>query len=144
MANVCSKCGNNLYGNKTKCPFCGEPINSSSSARATSSRSSSSPSGNKLNSSSYNNNDNTYNGYNNNNQSQPNTTYRKNSSSSDTGSAGWGLLGFCFPIVGIILYLVWQNDQPLNGKAALNGALIGIVVGFVFGLFSACGQLAAY
>ena len=26
MDNTCSKCGNNLYGNRLKCPFCGESI----------------------------------------------------------------------------------------------------------------------
>ena len=26
MENTCSKCGNNLYGNRLKCPFCGEAI----------------------------------------------------------------------------------------------------------------------
>lgn len=139
MANVCNKCGNNLYGNKTKCPFCGESI--SSSSKGTSSRASTSPSGNKLNSSSYKSNNNSYSGYDNSNNQQPRSTSRS-SSNSDTGSSGWSLLGFCFPIVGIILYLVWQNDQPLNAKAALNGALIGIIVGFIFGLFSACAQIS--
>ena len=125
MANVCNKCGNNLYGNKTKCPFCGEPIGSGS--RSSYSKPSNSSSSNKLNSSNYSNNNNSYSGYSNNQKSH--STPTRSTSSVDTGSGGWGLLGFCFPIVGIILYLVWQNDQPLNGKAALNGALIAIVVG---------------
>ncbi len=29
MENTCKKCGENLYGNKLKCPFCGHPINQS-------------------------------------------------------------------------------------------------------------------
>ena len=142
MANVCSKCGNNLYGNKTKCPFCGEPIGSSS--RTTTSRPSNSASGNKLNSSSYQSNTNKYDGYNSSSNQSSSTGTRSSSGTVDTGSAGWGILGFCFPIVGIILYLVWQNDQPLNAKSALNGALISIVIGFVVGLFSACAQLSMY
>lgn len=28
--------------------------------------------------------------------------------SDDTGSIGWGLLGCCIPIVGLILFLVWE------------------------------------
>lgn len=139
MANVCNKCGNNLYGNKTKCPFCGEAI--STSSRSTNSSASKS-SGSNLSSSSYQNN-NTYSGYSNSYQ-KPSTGAAPSSSSYDSGSAGWGLLGFCMPVVGIILYLVWQNDKPLNAKAALNGALISIVIGFIFGLFSACAQLASY
>jgi hypothetical protein len=138
MANVCTKCGNNLYGNKTKCPFCGEPIGHSSKPTSTSSKPSSS-SGN-LNSSSYNNT-NPYSGYNNN---QKSTTNYSSSSSYDSGSAGWGLLGFCVPIVGIILYLVWQNEKPNTAKVCLNGALISIVIGFILGLFQACASIAAY
>lgn len=40
-------------------------------------------------------------------------------SSDDTGSIGWGLLGFFIPIVGIILYCVWRNEKPLNAKISL-------------------------
>ena len=75
MANVCSKCGNNLYGNKTKCPFCGEPIGSSS--RTTTSRPSNSASGNKLNSSSYQSNTNKYDGYNSSSNQSSSTGYLK-------------------------------------------------------------------
>ena len=141
MANVCNKCGNNLYGNKTKCPFCGESINSS---RPISSKPKST--GSNLSSSSYQN-DNTYSGYDGISTSgnyQKSNQSSRNSSSYDSGSGGWGLLGFCFPLIGIILYLVWQNDKPNNAKAALNGALIGIVIGFVVGLFQACASFAAY
>ena len=138
MANVCSKCGNNLYGNKTKCPFCGEPI--SNMSRSTSSRPNSSQ--NNLSSSSYNNN-NTYSGYDNNGNNRPQSNPRP-TSNYDSGSGGWGLLGFCFPIVGIILYLVWQNEKPNTARVCLNGALIGFVVGFIVGLFNACAGIAAY
>jgi uncharacterized membrane protein YvbJ len=48
-------------------------------------------------------------------------------SSDDTGSIGWGLLGFFIPIVGIILYFVWKNEKPLNAKIALKGAIISYV-----------------
>ncbi len=55
----------------------------------------------------------------------------------DTGGFGWGLLGFCIPIVGLILYLVWMNSKPLNAKAAGTGALIGFVLGVISGIISA-------
>lgn len=140
MANVCNKCGNNLYGNKTKCPFCGEPI-SGSSSRTTVNRPN--PSGGSLSSQNYkNNNNNTYSGYNSNEPYSGPQTQRKTTSGYDSGSGGWGLLGFCFPLVGIILFLVWQNEKPNTAKVCLNGALIGIVVGFVIGLFNACAGLA--
>lgn len=57
----------------------------------------------------------------------------------DNGGFGWGLLGFCFPIVGLILYLVWRQDKPNNAKAAG----IGAIIGFVLGLISSFSQLGA-
>ena len=32
--------------------------------------------------------------------------------SRDTGAAGFGVLGFFFPIVGLILFLVWKDTLP--------------------------------
>lgn len=43
-------------------------------------------------------------------------------------SAGWGVLGFFFPIVGLILYLVWKNESPKKALMAGKGALIGVIV----------------
>ena len=53
----------------------------------------------------------------------------------DTGGLGWGLLGFCVPMVGLILYLVWLNERPRTAKAAGTGALISVVSGVLFYLF---------
>lgn len=51
----------------------------------------------------------------------------------DTGSIGWGVLGFCIPIVGLVLYLVWQDTSPKNSKMAGKGALISaILAGVLF------------
>ncbi|MEC9485438.1 MAG: zinc-ribbon domain-containing protein [Candidatus Izemoplasma sp.] len=44
----------------------------------------------------------------------------------DEGGFLWGLLGFCVSIVGLILFLVWQNERPLTAKAAGMGALISV------------------
>ena len=61
------------------------------------------------------------------------STIKKSSSTSvDTGSAGWSLLGFFFPLIGLILYLLWKTDQPRNSSAAGKGALIGVIVSVVF------------
>jgi len=54
----------------------------------------------------------------------------------DTGGFGWGLLGFCIPIVGLVLYLVWLNTKPLNAKAAGTGALVGFILGVISGVIS--------
>lgn len=57
--------------------------------------------------------------------------HNNKASDKDTGSVLWGILGFFFPIVGLILYLVWKDDQPLNAKSAGKGALISVIVGAV-------------
>ena len=49
----------------------------------------------------------------------------------DNGGFGWGLLGFCIPIVGLILFLVWKDTKPNTGKAAGMGALISVIVSIV-------------
>ena len=46
---------------------------------------------------------------------------------SDTGSVGWGFLGFFFPMLGLILYLIWKDTAPLNAKMSGKGALIGVI-----------------
>lgn len=57
-----------------------------------------------------------------------------NSSSSsvvDNGGFGWGLLGFCVPIVGLILFLVWKDEKPMTAKAAGMGALVSVIISVV-------------
>ena len=46
----------------------------------------------------------------------------------DSGSIGWGVLGFFFPIVGLILFLVWKSTKPNCAKVAGIGALIGFIL----------------
>ncbi|MGL4849047.1 MAG: zinc-ribbon domain-containing protein [Clostridium sp.] len=50
----------------------------------------------------------------------------------DNGGFGWGLLGCCIPIVGLILFLVWKDSKPKTGKAAGIGALVGVIIIVVF------------
>ncbi|HPD02202.1 MAG TPA: zinc ribbon domain-containing protein [Eubacteriales bacterium] len=65
----------------------------------------------------------------------PNTTQQpERPPVTDTGSIGWGFLGFLFPIVGLVLYLVWKNDRPRNAKRAGVGALVGFILGIISGL----------
>ena len=61
--------------------------------------------------------------------SSTNNSVQKNG---DNGGFGWGLLGFCIPLVGLILYLVWKGEKPLNAKAAGKGALISVIISVVF------------
>ncbi|MGM9567135.1 MAG: zinc ribbon domain-containing protein [Clostridia bacterium] len=50
----------------------------------------------------------------------------------DNGSFGWAVLGFFFPIVGLILFLVWKDQKPLSSKKAGIGALVGVILSVVF------------
>lgn len=51
---------------------------------------------------------------------------------SDSSSFGYALLGFCIPIVGLILYLIWKDTTPLKAKSAGKGALVSVIVGVIF------------
>lgn len=43
-----------------------------------------------------------------------------------------GVLGCCFPIVGIILYFVWKDNKPLSAKLVIKWTLAGIAINIVF------------
>lgn len=45
----------------------------------------------------------------------------------DTGSFGWAVLGFFFPIVGLILFLIWKTEKPVSAKQAGMGALASVI-----------------
>lgn len=44
----------------------------------------------------------------------------------DEGGFGWGLLGCCIPVVGLILFLVWNDSKPKTANAAGIGALVSV------------------
>lgn len=44
---------------------------------------------------------------------------------------GRGILGFIFPIVGIILMFAWLHYKPKTSSSADVGALIGIIVALI-------------
>ncbi|MCH4006081.1 MAG: DUF805 domain-containing protein [Eubacterium sp.] len=43
---------------------------------------------------------------------------------------GWAILGFCIPIVGLILFIVWLDTRP--GESKYSG--VGALVGFIFAI----------
>ncbi len=45
----------------------------------------------------------------------------------DTPNVGFAIIGFIIPIVGLILYLIYENKQPKKAKSAGKGALIGFI-----------------
>lgn len=50
----------------------------------------------------------------------------------DNGGFGWGVLGCCIPIVGLILFLVWKDTKPKTAKAAGIGALVSVGIAIVY------------
>lgn len=62
----------------------------------------------------------------------------------DDGSFGWGLLGFCIPVVGLVLFLIWKDTKPNTSKKAGMGALISVILGAVlYALMFGLGILGA-
>ena len=54
----------------------------------------------------------------------------------DAASSGFATLGFFFPVVGLILYLVWKDQTPQKAHSAGKGALIGVITYFALGLLA--------
>ena len=50
----------------------------------------------------------------------------------DRGGFAWGFLVFFIPIVGFILWLVWRDEKPKTAKSLGIGALVGVIIGFIF------------
>jgi hypothetical protein len=46
----------------------------------------------------------------------------------DKGSFGWAVLGFFFPLIGLILFLVWKNTRHGDAKKAGIGALVAVIL----------------
>ncbi|HZK72254.1 MAG TPA: zinc ribbon domain-containing protein [Clostridia bacterium] len=49
----------------------------------------------------------------------------------DIPSGGMNALGFFLPVVGLVLYLVWNDKTPKKAKAIGKWSLIGVVVGVI-------------
>ena len=73
-------------------------------------------------------------------------------SAKEGGTAGRGVLGFFFPLVGFILWLVWKDDRPARSRSAGIGCLVsvclsvvgGILYGIILGVILASGTDYAY
>ena len=50
----------------------------------------------------------------------------------DRGGFAWGFLGFFIPIVGFILWPVGRDEKPKTAKSLGIGALVGVIIGFIF------------
>lgn len=54
----------------------------------------------------------------------------------DAPNVGFGVLGFFFPLIGLILYLCWKDQTPLKAKSAGKGALIGFISSVVISIIT--------
>lgn len=73
-------------------------------------------------------------------EGQPSSTQTEQ----DTGSVGWAVLGAVLPLVGLILFLVWQSPRPKDSKMAGWGALIGVGICIVCYLAVGCMEEGYY
>ena len=55
-------------------------------------------------------------------------TLENNNIQIEKGYFIFGLVGFIFPLMGIILFAIMKNTQVQNAKTALIGAIISIVI----------------
>ena len=77
--------------------------------------------------------------YNNSNET-PNSALSQskevNVNNSNEGAGGIKWLCFFIPLVGLILYLVWQSERPTAAKECGKFALISVIISFALGILS--------
>ena len=128
----CQQCGSQLEDRTNFCPYCGAKCDIPPAQPQQE----------------QNNGYNTYNsaqqqGYNQYNQyNQYNTPNKPNGTQDEESVAGYACLAFCFPIVGIILYCMWNNTRPKNAKTVLTAAVVSFVLGIVFYVISFIAGMA--
>jgi len=54
----------------------------------------------------------------------------------DNGGPLWFLIGFCVPLAGLIIYLIYMQNKPNTAKSAGMGALISVILSVVFTILS--------
>ena len=65
-----------------------------------------------------------------------NTSAENAPATQNKSDLGWGALGCCVPVAGLILYLIWKSEKPNSAKAAGIGALIGFGVNLLVTIIS--------
>ena len=54
--------------------------------------------------------------------------------SEDNSNLGFAIFGFFIPIVGLILFLIYEGKKPKRAKSAVKGALIGFITEIVLAI----------
>lgn len=58
----------------------------------------------------------------------------------DSSSIAWNIIAFLFPLLGIILYLLWRDDRPLRSASLLKGlkvVLTLLIIAAIIGILAA-------
>ncbi len=63
---------------------------------------------------------------------QPYATSYPYENPKDKPSAGLNFVAFLFPIVGLILYLIWKDEYPKKAKKIGKWALASVIIGVIF------------
>ena len=53
----------------------------------------------------------------------------------DGPNFGIALVGFLFPLIGIILFCCWHSSTPQKASSALKGAVLGIIISVILAVF---------
>ena len=75
-------------------------------------------------------------------QAESFTTASVGANTQNAPSGGFAVLSFFFPIVGLILYLVWHDTLPLRAKSEGKGALAGVITSAGLTILAVLLQLA--
>lgn len=146
----CAKCNNEIPENSTFCGVCGAQVDAQENANNVNVNNQFYQNYNQSNNPQFNQ---SYNQQNNPNQQpygqpgyqqqpygqpgyqQPYGGYNSPMpNSGDIPSTGLNILAFLFPMIGLILYLIWKDQYPMKAKAVGKWALIGFVSSFVLGI----------
>ena len=46
----------------------------------------------------------------------------------DAPSGGFAVLCFFFPVIGLILYIIWRDTMPMRARSCGKGAITGVIV----------------
>jgi|AntRauTorckE6833_2_1112554.scaffolds.fasta_scaffold52311_2 uncharacterized membrane protein YvbJ len=108
--NYCPNCGEPVKENYTVCPACGESLQDTQNLEETDRFEQNISRSNQQN-------------------FQPTPP--------EENTFGWAVLGFLIPVVGLVLYLVWQTERPQVAKSAGTGALTSVVISILAVMFLA-------
>lgn len=130
----CPKCGTEVNPGDRFCRNCGSPIaleGEASQAQADN-QTTAQPGANPFGGAQYGNPYGQQGGYN--QQGFNYNQYQDRHGENEDTSKGWIALGFFFPVIGLILYLVWYDEHRRRAKYAGKGALISVIVSVAAGI----------